>query len=201
MMREPVLPAVRAAVFAAVCLGLGLAAHLAMSDTPIPPWAIVLGGIGVYVPARLGSRRECGLLQIAALMGVLQFALHVLFAYAQATAISASMPGMTMPAGTSMAMPDTSVGMRMSPDMVIVHALAALGCAWWLRRGEAAAHALVRSGVHWIVGRIAAPIHTVPVPVDGHVALQVEPVALALRSQWLRTNRVLRGPPMSPSFT
>jgi len=219
MTREPVLPAVRSAMFTAVCLGLSVAAHRAMSDATIPPWAIVLGGIGVYAPARLGTRRERGLLEITLLMGLLQVALHLLFAYAQDQAASAStaqlstsMPGMSMPAGTSMssmsthgmtmAMSSAHAGMRMSAGMLLGHALAALVCAWWLRRGEAAVHALARSAAHWIVEHLAAPAaHVVPVPVHEHAALRVEPVALALRSQWLRTSRALRGPPLTPSFT
>jgi hypothetical protein len=221
MTREPVLPAVRSAMFTAVCLGLGVAAHRAMSDAAIPPWAIVLGGIGVYAPARLGSRRERGLLEITLLMGVLQVALHLLFAYAQDLAVAqtaTSMPGMSgmsMPAGSSMApmpvhgaktamtmaMPGMAAGMRMSSGMLLGHALAALMCAWWLRRGEAAVHAVVRGTAHWIVEHLATPVHVVPVAARGRLALRVEPVALALRSQWLRTSRALRGPPLSPSFT
>ena len=209
MTREPVLPAVRAAMFTAVCLGLGVAAHRAMSQVAIPPWAIVLGGIGVYTPARLSTRRERGLLEITLLMGVLQIALHLLFACAQnaaATPMQMSMPGMSMPAGTSMSMsgmatPSAGTGMRMSAGMLIGHVLAALVCAWWLRRGEAAVHALVRGAAHWIVERFVAPVHVVPVPFRGLVSPRVEPVALALRSQWLRTRRALRGPPLSPSFT
>ena len=208
MTREPVLPAVRAAMFTAVCLGLSVAAHRAMSQTAIPPWAVVLGGIGVYAPARLGSRRERGLLEITLLMGVLQVALHLLFAYAQEQAASAaqmsmsSMPGMSMPAGSSMSsMPGAGGGMRMSSGMLLGHVLAAAVCAWWLRRGEAAVHAVVRGAAHWIVEHLAGPVHVVPVAARGRVVLRVEPVALALRSQWLRTRRALRGPPTTPSFT
>ena len=215
MTREPVLPAVRSAMFTAVCLGLSVAAHRAMSQAAIPPWAIVLGGIGVYAPARLGSRRERGLAEITLLMGVLQIALHLLFAYAQDQAASAAqvsmsqqMSGMAMPAGSSMSsMPGMSMagtgggGMRMSGGMLLGHALAALVCAWWLRRGEAAVHAVVRGAAHWIVAHFAGPVHVVPVAGRGRVVLRVEPVALALRSQWLRTRRALRGPPLTPSFT
>jgi len=212
MTREPVLPAVRSAMFTAVCLGLSVAAHRAMSQAAIPPWAIVLGGIGVYAPARLGSRRERGLLEITLLMGVLQIALHLLFAYAQDQAASAAqmsmspMPGMAMPPGSSMSsMPGMTMssggGMRMSAGMLLGHALAALVCAWWLRRGEAAVHAVIRGAAHWIVAHLAGPVHVVPVAARRRVALHVEPVALALRSQWLRTRRALRGPPLTPSFT
>jgi hypothetical protein len=208
MTREPVLPAVRAAMFTAVCFGLGVAAHRAMSGAAIPPWAIVLGGLGVYAPARLGARRERGLLEISLLMGVLQVALHLLLAYSQDIATSAeccakatmsmSMPGMAM---SDMPMPGATSDARMSTGMLLGHALAALVCAWWLHRGEAAVHSLARGAAHWIVERFAVPVHAVPVAGRRRVTLRIEPAALALRSQWLLTSRGLRGPPLSPSFS
>jgi hypothetical protein len=194
---EPVLPAARAAVFAAVCLGLGVAAHRVMSQAPIPQWALVLGGIGVYVPARRGAGRERGLLGITLLMGVLQVGLHVLFAFAQhqaAASVQVSMPGM--------ATPGAGAGGRMGVGMLVGHALAALVCAWWLRRGEAAVHAVARSAARWIVRWSVAPIRVLPFADRGvRVVLPVEPVAVSLRSQWLLASRALRGPPCAPLFT
>jgi hypothetical protein len=246
---EPVLPTLRAAVFAAVCLGLGVTAHRLMSGAAIPAWAMVLGGFGAYVPARLGTRRERGLAGIIVLMGVAQVALHLLFAFAQDTAVaaatmparmpmsapmsamhgassgsSASMPGMAMP---GMGMPGTAVpgmtahgtgmpgtalhgmsmsgaggAMRMSVGMLLGHVLAAAICAWWLRRGEAAVHRLACSAAGWALVRICVAFHVLPVrPAVTPIASRIEPVALALRSQWLRTVRPLRGPPsQAPSF-
>ncbi|HWG26297.1 hypothetical protein [Actinospica sp.] len=208
MTREPVLPAVRAAVFTAVCLGLSVAAHGMMSGAAIPAWAVVLGAIGVYASARAGSRRERGLLGIALLMGVLQIVLHLLFAYAQDAAsvtrtASASMPG--MPAGMSMpmpgmAMPQPDAAMRMGSGMLIGHALAALACAWWLRRGEAGLHGLARSAALWAVEHLAPQVRTVPIPIRTRSFRPVETVVLALRSQCLLTSRLLRGPPISLSL-
>ena len=208
MMREPVLPAVRAAVFTVVCLGLSVAAHRIMSATAIPAWAMVLGGVGVYAAARVGSRRERGLAGIAALMGALQIALHLLFAVAQnasAPATSASMPGMSMPAGASMSMPGMEMaqpetGMRVGAGMLLGHALAAFVCAWWLRRGEAALHVLARSAAHWVVERLAVHVRVVPVLARTRAFPHVMPIVRALRSSWLLTSVLLRGPPISPSF-
>jgi hypothetical protein len=220
MTREPVLPAQRAAVFAAVCLGLGVAAHRMMSGSAIPAWAVVLGGIGAYVPARFGTRRERGLIEITLLMGTIQIALHLLFGYAQTAAASSmhgmamhgmamhgmAMHGMAMLPGTSV-LPGTSMpgmavadGMRMGGGMLLWHAVAALACAWWLRRGEEAVHAVARSTGRWMVDRITAPVCSAPVVGDIVLIARVEPVALALRTQWLRTTRALRGPPQTPAF-
>jgi hypothetical protein len=200
MTREPVLPAQRAAVFAAVCLGLGLAAHRMMSGVAIPAWAVVLGGVSAYVPARFGTRRERGLVEITLLMAAIQVALHLLFGYAQSATIASSMHGMAMPAGTSMPGMAAVDDLRMSGGMLLWHAVAALACAWWLRRGEAALHAVARSTGRWVVDRIVAPVCAAPIVGEVVHVARVEPVALALRSQWLRATRAVRGPPQTPAF-
>lgn len=219
MVREPVLPELRAATFAAVCLGLGAGAHTMMSGAAIPTWALAVGGLLAYLPARYAAGRgERGLLGIAGLMGGLQVAFHVLFSIAQHTGgtagSSGSMPGMAMSAGMKMpagmpmpaataAAASTPVGLHMSSGMLLGHALAALVCAWWLRRGEAAVHALFRGAGGWIARHLVVPVLAVLgfVPGESRFAPRLEPVALVLRSQWLLTTRALRGPPASPSFT
>jgi hypothetical protein len=218
MVREPVLPELRAATFAAVCLGLGAAAHLAMSGAAIPTWALVAGGVMAYVPARyVAGRGERGLLGITAVMGSLQVALHLLFSLAQnaagTTRTSGSIPGTAMPAGmrmpAGMSMPGSAasvptasagVNMHMGPGMLVGHAVAALVCAWWLWRGEAAVHALIRSASFrlrelWVPVMFAVP------PADrtvfsGWVASRPQ----TLRSQWLRGALALRGPPSLPAL-
>jgi hypothetical protein len=203
-----VLPTLRATVFAAVCLGLGAGAHEAMSGAAIPVWALVIGGVGAYVPARFATGRgERGLYAISVLMFSLQVVFHLLFCYAQNVANAtnaASMPGMSMPGGMRMpagtSMPGTvgaaaSAPMHMSTDMLLGHALAALACAWWLRRGEAAVHAVIRRVVVglrevWVVVVLAAP------PADhtpGSARIGVRP--RSLRSQWDGAARPQRGPP------
>lgn len=213
MTREPVLPAARAAVFTAVCLGLSVAAHRVMSGAAIPAWALAFGGIAVYASARVGSRRERGLAGIAMLMGALQIALHFLFAIAQnasAPATSTAMPGMSMPPGTAqMSMPGMSMpgmtmsaasqpetGLRMGAGMLLGHALAAMICAWWLRRGEAALHALARSVSHWVVERLVIRERAVPLPAPTRPIRRGTSVLHVLRAQWLLTSVLLRGPPL-----
>jgi hypothetical protein len=237
MRREPLLPAARAAVFTAACVGLGVLAHRMMSGTAVPVWAMLIGAAGVFGVARFGSRRECGLPGIAVVMGAVQVGLHLLFGYAQglagstASAVSApaasgsgstmpmSMPGMAMPAGGSLpmsgmpampmpaipvhAVPGDGAGMHMGAGMLLAHALAALACAWWLHRGEAAVHELSRSAAHWIMVHLVVPIVALlgVVPGARQLCSPAEPIALALHSQWLRTVRAVRGPPLPPSFT
>jgi len=209
---DPVLPATRAAVFTAVCLGLSAGAHQAMSGAPIPGWALVLGGAGVFVLARLGAGRERSLAAIAVLMGSLQVALHLLFAYAQTAAAAASMPGMTMPQGVSMpgtpAMPNMpgmpATGSELTSWMIVVHASAALICAWWLRRGEAAVHGVLRGVTDRLRVRLRPPAIVFVVVVRTAPILRARrnwPTVALLRNQWLlRGTRALRGPPSAHSF-
>jgi len=208
MTRDPVLPATRAAVFTAVCLGLSAGVHQAMSGAPIPGWSLVLGGAGVYVLARLGAGRERGLAAIAVLMGSLQLVLHLLFAAAQTAAAASAMPGMSMPAmtmpqGVSMpGMPAT--GRELTPWMIVAHATAALVCAWWLRRGEAAVHGVMRGVTARLSVRLRPPAIVCVVVVRTAPILRTcraWPAVALLRSQWLlRGARVLRGPPSARSF-
>lgn len=211
MARDPVLPTLRAAMFTAVCVGLGAGAHRAMSGAAIPAWALVLAGIGAYLPARYAATRgERGLLGIGALMAGMQVAFHLLFSYAQhasgMSSASGAMPGVAMPAGMSMpagmampSMPATAAAapMHMSAGMFLGHALAALVCAWWLWRGEQALHAVLRSTAArlrdvWIV----VVVYAVPPPVDRTPrSARLQPRPCALRSQWLCGVSAERGPP------
>ena len=180
MTRQPVLPNARAAAFTAVCVGLGAGAHLYMSATPIPSWSVLVAVVAVYVAARMvTARRERSLLCIMALMGAAQVLLHLLFSFAQNLAATGadtivsgnavivqlpsvplpgsatvpsvasmpSMPGMDMSSGAA-----SYVGgaMHMGPGMLIAHAAAALISSWWLRRGEAALHRVVRMAARWL---------------------------------------------------
>lgn len=221
MVRDPVLPTLRAALFAALCLALGAGAHVAMSAASIPAWALLIGGFGAFVPARYAAGRgEHGLLGISALMGVVQVGLHLLFCYAQqagsapGSGATAAMPAMpAMPAISAMpAMPAMPVGMPMPPmpgmgasapaaagcadgGMLLGHALAALVCAWWLRRGEAALHAVIRSAAVRL--RVTWVVVVLVVPAAGRVprSPRTRSRARALRSLWQRGIIARRGPP------
>lgn len=126
MVRDPVLPALRAATFSAVCLALGVGAHRMMSGAPISLWAVVFGAVGVYAVARIGTSRERGLLGIGALIGVLQIGLHLLFDYAQRVSAAQAMsalakamiPGICRPPVASTPAPTgMAAGMHMAAGM------------------------------------------------------------------------------------
>ena len=135
-----VAPNARAAVFAAVCTLLAVAAHRVMSGTGIPLVAEVFGAGAVFCFARIAAGLgERGLATIALLVGGSQVGLHVLFHAVQAPATP--MPGMSdMPgmAGVGSGMASGPVLLGTPTGMTIAHALAAAVAAWWLRRGEVA---------------------------------------------------------------
>lgn len=243
MVRDPVLPALRAATFSTVCLGLGVGAHRMMSGASVPLWAVVFSTVGVYGVARIGSGRERGLLGIGALIGALQIGLHLLFDYAQRASATEAMSalakvmipgicrptgipsatgaamtgGMTMPPGTSMgagaamsmpgmnAVPGTLAGVMPPPHMsatgmILAHALAAVLSAWLLYRSEAAVHAIARSAGAWVLRFVAAPIPVVRIRIRSRLTPRIESAPQRPRPQFLRSWRLLRGPPRMVSF-
>lgn len=88
--------AVRAAVFAAVCVLLAALGHAMMSATSVPWWALGAGAVGVGATAWALAGRERGLLPVVSVAVAAQAALHAGFSLAQAVARPA-------PDGTSLA--------------------------------------------------------------------------------------------------
>jgi hypothetical protein len=148
MERRSIAPDARAAVFAAVCTVLAVAAHMPMSGSGVPMTAVMVGAAAVFCFARMAaSLGERGLVSIGLLVGGSQFALHVLFEVAQAPAApqvaAVPMPGMDGMTGMAGA-PSGSALLGLSYGMTIAHVLGAVVAAWWLRRGEAALFAVAR---------------------------------------------------------
>lgn len=116
----PTLRTMRAVVFAALCVLVGAVGHDAFSVGAIPLWALLVGGLGVFVLAQPLTRRERGLPTILVLMAAVQLGLHELFAAAQHTAAGMAMsmpmsmgtPPMRTPTATAMS---RSLGLAMPP--------------------------------------------------------------------------------------
>ncbi|MFG2651938.1 hypothetical protein [Streptomyces sp. NPDC048436] len=81
--------AVRAAVFAAVCVLLAALGHVLMSGTQVPGWALGAGAVGVGGAAWALAGRERGLPLVVAVAVAAQAALHSGFSLAQAAFSSA----------------------------------------------------------------------------------------------------------------
>ncbi|MFD5700788.1 hypothetical protein [Streptomyces lasiicapitis] len=78
--------AVRAAVFAAVCVLLASTGHALMSSAPLPWWALSGAAAVTFAGAWLLADRERGVLTVTAASVVAQTALHTWFSFAQAAA-------------------------------------------------------------------------------------------------------------------
>ncbi|MEV0599412.1 hypothetical protein AB0I82_08950 [Streptomyces sp. NPDC050315] len=158
---RPPFRAVRAALFAAVCVVLAAAGHAAMSGEAIPPGVLAVALAAVGAAAWLAAGRQRGLPAIAGGVLTVQTVLHLAFAAAQQAdatpkAHMAGMPGAhAMHSMHSMHETHSMHGMHsmhsmhgmadgMSAGMTAAHLLAALLCALWLRRGEAAFFQLLR---------------------------------------------------------
>ena len=109
MSEKPILREARAAVFATVCVLVGVVGHDALSlgtatspgAVPVPILALCVGGL--FLPVRFLTGRERGLPGILAALAVIQIGLHQVFAAAQqhaaiASASASGMPGRALPA-------------------------------------------------------------------------------------------------------
>lgn len=155
--RSPVR-ALRALLFAALCVALAAAGHAHMSGHDIPA-AALLAAFGVTaVTAWWAAGRQRGPFSMGAGLLTVQGALHLIFAGAQPEARPSSVHGpgqlhhepMHSDAGQAMgAMEDMAAagghGGHSSFGMLAVHLLAAAVCAFWLARAEAAFFRLARA--------------------------------------------------------
>ncbi|WP_267241989.1 hypothetical protein [Streptomyces sp. PR69] len=85
--------AVRAAVFAVVCVLLASLGHAVMSGTPVPGWAMAAGCAATAAAAWAPARRERGLGAVTAATVAVQTLLHSGFSLAQAAEGTAAAPG------------------------------------------------------------------------------------------------------------
>ncbi|MFJ6086801.1 hypothetical protein ACIQI8_35985 [Streptomyces sp. NPDC092369] len=175
--------AIRAAVFAAVCVVLASLGHVMMSGSSVPAWALVAGFVATGTAGWCLAGRERGLPLIVTVVVAAQTVLHSAFSLAQsasggstaATMDMGSMDSMDMGhMGTShmdsahmdaMHMGDSAVGGMSSQGMLVAHLLAALLCGLWLAYGEKAAFRILRA----VAGRLAAPLRlllALPTPTD-----------------------------------
>lgn len=137
--------AVRAVLFAAVCVSLAGAGHALSSPHPVPPWVLLAAFPPVAVTAWCAASRARGTAAIGAGLVAAQLLLHLVLTEAHTWPGHAPEPHHSGTAARHMA--STAAGWAVAPDgpvptdtlsMTAAHLLAALGCAWWLARGERA---------------------------------------------------------------
>ncbi|MGA5418161.1 hypothetical protein [Streptomyces pseudogriseolus] len=161
--------AVRAAVFAAVCVLLAALGHVLMSGSHVPGWTLGAGAVAAGAAGWCLAGRERGLPTVAGVAVAAQTALHQAFALGQGAAPAheghaahASPPGMAHPhagdMGGAYGVPgDTALmtgGDGSSSGMLAAHLLAALLTGLWLGHGERAAFRILRA----VAGRLTAPL-------------------------------------------
>lgn len=130
--------ALRVPAFAAVTVALGIAGHVAAGGALPDLGPIVLLLIAVAVGWRVVARTEQSLPRLLTGVLAVQGGVHLVLADAH-DHHAAAMPDMAGAHATGLAA-DAVPGIAMWAG----HALAAVGVAWWLRRGEAATWRAVR---------------------------------------------------------
>ncbi|HZP54863.1 hypothetical protein [Actinocrinis sp.] len=138
---------IRAAALAAVCVLLAAVGHVLASQKVLPQSTVLQAWGAALCIGWCFARRERTLPSIAAFVLGAQAVLYLWFQAAQihepvvrCAAVTTLPPGLTVPGMCGTAVP----GWAQTALMVGSHVIAALICAWWLRRGEAALFLLGR---------------------------------------------------------
>ncbi|MGI5397967.1 hypothetical protein ACQEVG_00555 [Streptomyces sp. CA-135486] len=196
--------AVRAAVFAAVCVLLAALGHVLMSQTGVPWWALaagagVSGGAGWCV-----TERERGLLPVVAITMAMQAALHTAFSLAQpspsthghgtAPSMAHDMGAMHAMDGMS-AMPLPPTSPTSSSGMLAAHLLAALLSGLWLGYGERAVFRILRAVAGWLSAPLRLPVIAPVLPGRPRIRVRRVPRVRTPRQLLLVHALTTRGPP------
>ncbi|MGW4163708.1 hypothetical protein [Streptomyces sp. NPDC004788] len=218
--RSP-LRALRAALFAAVCVTLAAVGHSSMSAHSVPVSSLLTAFAVTTALAWAAAGRRRGPVALVPGLAAVQGVLHLIFGAGESgggaaaaghmagMAGMAGMAHMTGVTGTAHAMPlPMGGGMDMGPGsgsgaaMLAAHALAALACGLWLARGEAALFALARTAGALALAplRIALAAVRLLVPVPPRLR-PVRPRAHARvpRGVLLAQAVSRRGPPRPPA--
>ena len=199
----------RAAIFAAVCVGVSAAGHVWMSGDGLPLWAVALAFAAITAIGYALAGRQWGFPSISALMLCGELGQHLLFTSAQNSAVSANVPaipqfvsGRVVPASAWICgMPHSAmVGHGGSGSgMIAAHVVAGLLCAGWLRSGEAAAFRVLQA----LADIAAAPLilllwpEPLAVPDRPDIAPPTDTHVSAVRARLLSSVVARRGPPDS----
>jgi hypothetical protein len=195
------LRALRAALFAALCVTLSVTSHVLLSRMPLPLTTVAGAYAVVFGAAYALGGRERGYWAIAALLVPLELAADTAFTAGQATCygpgggpVTGSWRALTCH-GAEVGAP--APGHSASPWLLLaVHITVGLGASWWLRRGEAALHRILRTAFRPLAVALAAlrtPMYARPATRHAHASVAATAPALPL----LAHSVVRRGPPVS----
>ncbi|HET9167990.1 MAG TPA: hypothetical protein VFN97_01100 [Actinospica sp.] len=194
----------RAAIFAAMCVGVSAAGHAWISADGVPLWALGLAFVAILAAGSALAGRQRGFASIAALMLLGELGQHLVFTAAQNSASAAGAPaipefvsGHVVPASAWVCgMPHSGMsGHGGEAGMIGAHVVAGLLCAGWLRSGEAAFFRLVQA----LVARSPIPLLIWPealvVPDRPRIVPRGDGRLAARRTRLLSTSVARRGPP------
>lgn len=214
----PRFRALRATLFAALCVTLSSTSHVLMSHQPLPPGAICAAFAAVFAVAYLaGGRREWGFRLLAGLMVPLELAVDTWFTAGQQTCYGPSGGPVTgswrsfheavicngAPVGTRLpgvpGAPAPQVPSATLPLLLLAaHVCVGLLAAWWLRRGEAAALRVARAAgaAAFRPLVLVADAARAVLPARPAAARTAAPAARPAPGRLLRHAVVRRGPPV-----
>jgi hypothetical protein len=190
MADQGVFRALRASVFALVCVLLGAAGH-ALASGGLPPLVGVVTGVPlVIVLTGWFTARQRSFRMIAGTVTGAQLGLHAVFDY------TAGIPARAHEQAHHLAAAAAHPAESITPAMVAAHLAAGLLAACWLRRGEAAlwAHASA-------MAEAALPLFAFPdadplvLPAAAPTPPAPVPALARPRDAQLRHSVVRRGPP------
>ncbi|MHC3473241.1 hypothetical protein ACYF6T_31745 [Streptomyces sp. 7R007] len=139
--------ALRAAVFAVLCVLLAAGGHALAAGAAPPVWAQAAGAAPVFAAGCLLGGRERSLAGIGAGMLGAQGGLHLVF--------DAVRPHAGMAMDQAYTMHHLHRVHPVTPHAGAAHVGAALVLTWWLRRGEAAVWSLLRRTAALVPGLVA----------------------------------------------
>jgi hypothetical protein len=170
---RPRLRAVRAALFAAVCVTLSSTSHVLMAHRPLPVPVVAAALAAVFAVAyALGGRGERGFWAIAGALVPTELAVDTVFTSGQQSCygpaggpvtgswrslheavvchggqVGGRLPGVTAGAATQHVTAQVTQATTSALPWLLLAAHVAVGllASWWLRRGEVALHRVLRA--------------------------------------------------------
>ena len=164
----PLTAVLRALVFTVLAVTVSCGSHVLLTTVPLPWPTVLAAGAGSFVLALLLGGGERSYPAVAALLVPLELGLDTLFTDGQANCYRITGQGPllgpwhsvnTLICGSGSPTPVLhGTGSGFTPWLVLAaHLLIGLVAAWWLSRGEAAAHQLVRATGAWLL-LLTAPL-------------------------------------------
>lgn len=188
--RSPIR-ALRAALFAAVCIALAATGHSFISAHDIPIPALLTAFAATAAVGWLAGGRRRGVPAIGTGLLAVQGALHLIFSGAGGH--PSTRHRHAEPATTSMAAMDVDAG------MLAAHLVAAAVCALWLARGEAAFFRLAHAVGHLAFTPLRLLLTLVRLPAAPRPVPQ-SPRPRRLHGVHLAHALTRRGPPAFPAL-